>query len=147
MRVCCVCLAALVSAGAFGQIPERLILHPARGETVTVAGKFRSAFYTEAKPDKWIPVWRLEVVADALQTWSIRDHPEHWGELNPIYKRESDWEAAGTLLALDWLAERAVSGIHDRTARNAVGWMMVAAEAYVIVCNEQHGVPLVSVRF
>lgn len=97
--------------------------------------------------DSWITAWWLEPAADAGQMWQYRDSRGRRGELDPVYRHEGDWEAAGTLLAAGWLAERALTGFHDKTVRNAVGGHMVAAEGSVIPNNDAQGVRLFGFKF
>ena len=128
---------------ASAQIPERLILHPG----ATKGTKFRSPFYTDVRPDPWIAVWRLELVVDAAQTYSILGSHGQWGERNRLYDHLSPLEGSAALLAVGWLTERALTGIHDRRVRIVLGWLMVAGEAWVIGENAVRGVPLLSIRF
>jgi hypothetical protein len=139
-------LAFLFGIAQADQLPKMETLRPTASETKTVAGLFRSPFYHEA-PDAWIPVFRAAYLIDSAQTFTILSNPGRWREKNPLYRRLSNAEGVGALLLCNWLEERAVTGIKDRTTRNVVGWIVTLVEVYTVVDNSVYGVPLFSARF
>jgi hypothetical protein len=96
--------------------------------------------------DSWIPSWRLAIAVDAAQTFSLRHGCPGLCEKNALYRRMGDWEASSALIAAGWLAERAVTGIRDERTRAIVGWLMTAAELWVVADNGFKGVPLFSLK-
>jgi len=93
-----------------------------------------------ASADGWIEPARLAYTIDAMQTYSIRSSRGEFNESNWLYRQQGNAEAAITLLASNWLIERAITGIRNPKLRNAVGWLFVGYESSCVVHNFQVGV-------
>ena len=157
-RIGCILLAGGIYGAAFADPP----LHATRNETVTIAGKYRSAFFQDpVREESWL--WPLRTVCffDAVQSTEAMTQnrwvdSKEFGRVNlghefietdPLYRGLSDWERGPAIMAVGWLAERAITGIRDRKLRDLVGWLAVAVESYVVFENGQNGTRIFGFKF
>ena len=134
MKTICT-LALIIGGAAFGTADPPQNLHATKNETVTIAGKYRSAFYTDpVREENWLWPYRALTLTDAFQTASDPNH-----DCSRVYHGMSSDEAFAVDLAFGYLIERLVTGIRDYKTREVVGWIVTAIRFDAVAGNMRLG--------
>jgi hypothetical protein len=91
----------------------------------------------------WIVPYRIAYFADALQTYSIMGRDDGYHETNPLYKGMGNFEAAASVIIVNWAIERAISGIRDRKLRRFLGGVAASVEIAIAGNNFRIGINLI----
>lgn len=94
-----------------------------------------------ALADDWVAAYRVAYVADAATTWDVLQNSNKY-ELNPWFCKMSAEEAAFSVLAVNWIQERIVTGIKDKKLRSVVGWALTYFEFDMALGNVKARFPV-----
>jgi hypothetical protein len=92
-----------------------------------------------AELEDWQTPYRVSLLVDAMQTSAIRSSNDWYKEYNPLYKHMGDAEAFVSVLAIGWLAEKAVLSIKHAPTRKRVGEILCGLEIGVVANNWRVG--------